>query len=220
MTIKSDKWIKRNVEIGNLLIEPFLPESVNTIDGKKVPSFGLSSYGYDIRLGRNFKVARHAPGCTPSRSFNDYPIHAQKNKVVKLANLDIYEDIVDVCDFDSKVFVEMNDVDEIIIPPHGFVLANSHEKVSLPRNTVAVCMGKSTIARSGLMVVVTPIEPGWTGYITLEIFNTLRLPVRLHAGIGITQLQFFESDEECETSYADRNGKYQNQEQSPIVPRN
>lgn len=225
MTIKSDKWIQRKVESKELVIEPFLSESVNNINGKKVPSFGLTSYGYDIRLGRNFKIARHSELATPHNFFTDsyvrgYKVAGERDSEV-LINIKPYEgNYVDICEFDDKFFVDMSDVDEIIIPPQGFILGHSFEKLSIPRNVSAVCMGKSTIARSGLIVIVTPLEPFWSGYITLEIFNTLRMPVKLRSGIGITQVQFFESDEECSVSYADRGGKYQNQPALPVSPKN
>lgn len=225
MTIKSDKWIKRSIESGSLGIIPFLPESVNQINDRKVPSFGLTSYGYDIRLGRNFKVARHSEMASPLRSSAEYYIASfteQGNeKTESLTMIKPYDDrCLDVCHFDDKFYVDVNDVSEIIIPPHGFILEHSVEKIKIPRNVSAVCMGKSTIARSGLIVVVTPLEPGWEGYVTLEIFNTLRMPLKLTAGIGITQVQFFESDEDCEVSYSDRKGKYQDQPAMPVAPKN
>lgn len=225
MTIKSDNWIKRSVETKILGIEPFFAESVNNINGKKVPSYGLTSYGYDIRLGRNFKVARHSELSSPNRSSANYYVNGHKVSGERdsqvFINMKPYDDsCVDVCDFDDKFFAELNDVDDIIIPPHGFVLGHSMEKITIPRNVSAVCMGKSTIARCGLIVIVTPLEPEWSGFITLEIFNTLRMPIKLRSGIGITQVQFFESDESCSVSYADRKGKYQNQPALPISPRN
>jgi dCTP deaminase len=193
MTIKSDIWIKEQVQ-KNQMITPFFDHSVKTKeDGKKIPSYGLSSYGYDIRLGRNFKLGRTN-------------LHG--------------ETILDVCDFDQAYFEDITDVDSVIIPPHGFVLGHSEEYFNIPRNVTAVCMGKSTIARSGLIVIVTPLESAWSGFVTLEIFNANNLPVRLHSGIGITQAQFFESDQQCEVSYADRGGKYQFQAKLPIAPRN
>ena len=225
MSIKCDNWIKRNVESGTLGIAPFVSESTNQLNGKKIPSYGLTSYGYDIRLGRNFKVARHSEMASPSRSFSDYYVTAFKEQDSHssqiLTKINPYDDrCLDVCEFDDKFYVDINDVSEIIIPPHGFILGHSEEKIKIPRNISAVCMGKSTIARSGLIVIVTPLEPEWEGFVTLEIFNTLRMPIKLTAGIGITQVQFFESDEPCSVSYGDRKGKYQDQPKEPISPRN
>lgn len=166
MTIKSDKWIQRKIESKELVIEPFLNESVNNINGKKVPSFGLTSYGYDIRLGRNFKIARHSDLASPHKFFTDsyvrgHKVAGERDSQV-LVNIKPYEgDYIDVCEFDDKFFVDLNDVDEIIIPPQGFILGHSFEKLAIPKNVSAVCMGKSTIARSGLIVIVTPLEPGW-----------------------------------------------------------
>ena len=190
MSIKSDKWILENVNLGNLGISPFVGESVNQLNGKKIPSYGLTSYGYDIRLGRNFKVARHSEMASPVRSFADYYVTAFKEldnqNSQLLTKINPCDDrYVDVCDFDEKFYVDINDVAEIVIPPHGFILGHSEEKIKIPRNISAVCMGKSTIARSGLIVIVTPLEPEWEGYVTLEIFNTLRMPIKLTAGIGI-----------------------------------
>lgn len=225
MTIKSDSWILENVKIGNLGITPFVERSISELNGKKIPSYGLTSYGYDIRLGRNFKVARHSELASPMRSHADYYVAAFKEQNNQdsqlLTKINPYDDrCVDVCNFDESFYVDINDVSEIIIPPHGFILGHSEEKIKIPRNISAVCMGKSTIARSGLIVIVTPLEPEWEGYVTLEIFNTLRMPIKLTAGIGITQVQFFEGDKPCAVSYGDRKGKYQDQPKAPISPRN
>lgn len=178
------------------MIVPFVNESVGTMvlenRNIKIPSFGLSSYGYDLRLGRNFKVMNGTKNA--------------RNVVIDPA-LDNQEDF----------FTEINDVDSIILLPHSFMLGVSMEKVTIPRNVLATCMGKSSVARLGLTCSITPIEPSWFGYITLEIKNETDHPIRLYAGQGIMQLLFNQSDENCLVSYADRNGKYQDQPAKPIA---
>lgn len=155
------------------------------IDGQKsdgIISYGLSSYGYDIRVDRKFK----------------------------LADSEMYG-IIDPKRFNERLFVDI-EADECVIPPHGFVLAESVEIVDVPRDTIVVCVGKSTYARCGIIVNVTPLEPEWCGRITLEISNTTPLPAKIYAGEGIAQLLFLRGDSVCETSYADRKGRYQGQE--------
>ena len=174
------------------MIAPFERESVNklVIDGveRKIPSYGLSSYGYDIRLGRNFKIFKVMPG------------------------------VVDMLNPPADLCAEENDVTSIVVPPLGMVLGVSVEKISMPRNVTATCMAKSTLARLGLSAQVTPLEAGWSGFITLEIFNMTQNAVRLYSGIGIMQLTFHES-EQCDVSYADRGGKYMDQPASPVEAR-
>ena len=127
---------------------------------------------------------------------------------------------IDISKFDNDCLAEVTDVDSIILPPHSFVLGHSEERIQVPSDVSITCMGKSTIARAGIIVTVTPLEAAWEGFITLEITNTTGIPVKLETGIGITQLQFFQSDEQCEVSYADRGGKYQNQGKEPVAGMN
>ena len=180
MTIKSDKWIRR-MAVEHGMIEPFEPELVREIDGRRIVSYGTSSYGYDIRCSREFRVFTN-----------------------------IYSTIVDPKNFDSNSFVEM-DGDHCVIPPNSFALARTLEYFRIPRNVLTVCLGKSTYARCGIIVNVTPFEPEWEGYVTLEFSNTTPLPAKIYANEGVAQVLFFESDEVCETSYKDRGGKYQGQ---------
>ncbi len=160
------------------MIEPFVEQQVR--DG--VVSYGLSSYGYDIRVASEFKIFTNVNNA-----------------------------IVDPKHFDPQSFVDYKG-ESCIIPPNSFVLARTVEYFRIPRNVLAVCVGKSTYARCGLIVNVTPLEPEWEGYLTLEISNTTPLPARVYSNEGIAQLLFFSSDEPCEVSYADRKGKYQNQQ--------
>ena len=180
MSIKSDKWI-RHMSESHGMIEPFEPNQVKQTDGKKVISYGTSSYGYDIRCAREFKIFTN-----------------------------INSTIVDPKNFDPRNFVEVED-DFCIIPPNSFALARTVEYFRIPRNILTVCLGKSTYARCGIIVNVTPFEPEWEGFVTLEFSNTTPLPAKIYAGEGVAQVLFFESDEACETSYKDRNGKYMRQ---------
>ncbi len=159
------------------MIEPFEPRQVR--DG--TISYGLSSYGYDIRVAAEFKVFTN-----------------------------VYNVIVDPKGFDERSFVDVHQ-SECVIPPNSFALARTEEYFRMPRNVLAICVGKSTYARCGIVVNVTPLEPSWEGYLTLEISNTTPLPAKIYGGEGIAQLLFFESDEEPETAYSDRKGKYQKQ---------
>jgi dCTP deaminase len=180
MAIKSDKWIRKMAKQHGM-IEPFEPDQVRHVDGKRVISFGTSSYGYDIRCANEFKIFTN-----------------------------INSTIVDPKNFDTKNFVELNS-DYCIIPPNSFALARTVEYFRIPRNVLTVCLGKSTYARCGIIVNVTPFEPEWEGYVTLEFSNTTPLPAKIYANEGIAQVLFFESDEECDISYKDRNGKYMGQ---------
>jgi len=177
MAIKPDKWI-RQMAIEQSMIEPFIEKQVR--DG--VISFGLSSYGYDIRIANEFKI---------------------------FTNLN--NTVVDPKNFDPLSFVDYSG-DECIIPPNSFALARTVEYFRIPRKVMTICVGKSTYARCGIITNVTPLEPGWEGFLTLEVSNTTPLPARIYANEGIAQLLFFESDEECQVSYSDRAGKYQTQE--------
>ena len=177
MSIKSDKWIRRMAE-QNGMIEPFEPGQVREAEGKKIISYGTSSYGYDIRCAPEFKVFTN-----------------------------IHSTVVDPKNFDEKSFVDMHG-DYCIIPPNSFALARTVEYFRIPRNVLTICLGKSTYARCGIIVNVTPFEPEWEGTVTLEISNTTPLPARIYANEGIAQVIFFQSDEPCEISYADKKGKY------------
>jgi dCTP deaminase len=181
MTVKSDRWIRQMAEEHGM-IEPFEPEQVRTNESlERVVSFGTSSYGYDVRCAADFKVFTN-----------------------------IRSAIVDPKDFDESSFVSMQD-DVCIVPPNSFALARTVEFFRIPRNVLTICLGKSTYARCGIIVNVTPLEPEWEGHVTLEFSNTTPLPAKIYANEGVAQMIFFESDEVCEVSYADREGKYQGQ---------
>ena len=165
----------------NGLIEPFEPQQIRSVNGSRVISYGTSSYGYDIRCAPEFKVFTN-----------------------------INSAVVDPKNFDSESFVDVNR-DVCIIPPNSFALARTVEFFRIPRNVLTICLGKSTYARCGIIVNVTPLEPEWEGYVTLEFSNTTPLPAKIYANEGVAQVIFLESDENCETSYADRGGKYQHQ---------
>ncbi len=177
MAIKADRWIRRMAQ-EKKMIDPFVDGQVR--DG--VISYGLSSYGYDIRVTDEFKIFTN-----------------------------VYSAVVDPKNFMPQSFVDFKG-DVCVIPPNSFVLAQTVEYFRIPRNVLTICLGKSTYARCGLIVNVTPFEPEWEGYVTLEISNTTPLPAKVYAYEGIAQVLFFESDETCETSYADRKGKYQKQQ--------
>ncbi len=163
------------------MIEPFEPNQVKETNGGRVISYGTSSYGYDIRCADEFKVFTN-----------------------------INSTIVDPKQFDEGSFVDVKGP-ECVIPPNSFALARTVEYFRIPRNVLAICLGKSTYARCGIIVNVTPLEPEWEGHVTLEFSNTTPLPARIYANEGVAQLLFLESDEVCETSYRDRAGKYQGQ---------
>ena len=182
-SIKADRWI-RKMALEHGMIDPFEDRQVRN----GVISYGLSSYGYDIRVADEFKVFTN-----------------------------INSTVVDPKNFDNRSFVDVK-ADVCIIPPNSFALAKTVEYFRIPRNVLTVCVGKSTYARCGLIVNVTPFEPEWEGYVTLEISNTTPLPAKVYANEGISQVLFFESDEDCEVSYADKAGKYQKQ-QGLTLPR-
>jgi dCTP deaminase len=177
MSVKSDKWIRRMAH-EHRMIEPFADAQVR--DG--VISYGVSSYGYDMRIADEFRIFTN-----------------------------INSTIVDPKKFDPTSFVEYKG-DICVIPPNSFALARSVEYFRIPRNVITICLGKSTYARCGIIVNVTPFEPEWEGFVTLEVSNTTPLPARIYAHEGIAQVLFLESDEICETSYADKKGKYQAQQ--------
>ena len=176
MSIKSDKWIKR-MSINNKMIEPFVESNVR----KDVVSYGLSSYGYDIRVSDEYKIFTN-----------------------------VNNSIIDPKKFDDKSFVNFKG-DVCVVPANSFALARSIEYFKIPRNVLTICLGKSTYARCGIIVNVTPFEPEWEGYVTLEISNTTPLPAKIYSNEGLCQVIFFESDEDCKVSYKDKSGKYQSQ---------
>ena len=183
MGLKPDHWIRKMVREEGM-IEPFADNQVH--DG--VISYGVSSYGYDIRVANEFKIFTN-----------------------------VYSAIVDPKDFKSDSMVDFKG-DVCVIPPNSFALARTVEYFRIPRSVLTICVGKSTYARCGIIVNVTPFEPQWEGFVTLEISNTTPLPARIYANEGIAQVLFFQADEECETSYADKKGKYQKQE-SIVLPK-
>lgn len=180
MSIKSDRWIRRMAQEHGM-IEPFEPGQVRTVNGQRIISYGTSSYGYDVRCSREFKVFTN-----------------------------IYSATVDPKDFSEKSFVDIES-DVCIIPPNSFALARTVEYFRIPRDVLTICLGKSTYARCGIIVNVTPLEPEWEGHVTLEFSNTTTLPAKIYANEGVAQMLFLQSDEMCETSYKDRGGKYQGQ---------
>ena len=163
------------------MIEPYVPGQVSSVDGNRVISYGTSSYGYDIRCSNEFKIFTN-----------------------------INTAIVDPKEFSEASFVDIQS-EVCIIPPNSFALARTVEFFRIPRSVLTVCLGKSTYARCGVIVNVTPFEPEWEGYATLEFSNTTPLPAKIYANEGVAQVIFFESDDPCETSYKDRDGKYQGQ---------
>jgi dCTP deaminase len=180
MSIKSDKWIRRMAQEHGM-IEPFVERQMRGEGADRVISYGVSSYGYDVRCADEFKVFTNINSAT-----------------------------VDPKNFDEKSFVDVKS-DVCIIPPNSFALARTVEFFRIPRNVLTICLGKSTYARCGIIVNVTPLEPEWEGHVTLEFSNTTTLPAKIYANEGVAQMLFFESDEECEVSYKDRGGKYQGQ---------
>ena len=181
MTIKSDKWI-RKMAVENGMIEPFQEDQIRySDDNSRLISYGLSSYGYDVRCSNEFKIFTNT-----------------------------HSSIVDPKSFDPKSFVDVT-AEECIIPPNSFALARTVEYFKIPRSVLTLCLGKSTYARCGIIVNVTPLEPEWEGHVTLEFSNTTNLPAKIYANEGVAQMIFFESDQICETSYKDRGGKYQGQ---------
>ena len=182
MGLKPDHWIEKMAREG--MIEPY--EAAQVRQG--VISYGVSSYGYDIRVADEFKIFTN-----------------------------INSAVVDPKNFDAKSMVDFKG-DVCIIPPNSFALARTVEYFRIPRSVLTICLGKSTYARCGIIVNVTPFEPEWEGFVTLEISNTTPLPAKIYANEGIAQVLFFEADEECRVSYADKKGKYQKQ-QSIVLPK-
>ena len=178
MAVMSDRWIRRMAR-EHAMIEPFTDAQVR----QGVISYGLSSYGYDARVGTDFKIFTN-----------------------------VNSSVVDPKNFDQQSFVDRN-TDVCVIPPNSFALARTVEYFRIPRDVLVICVGKSTYARCGIIVNVTPLEPEWEGHVTLEFSNTTPLPARIYANEGVAQMLFFQADADdiCETSYKDRGGKYQGQ---------
>jgi len=174
------RWIREMSE-NHGMIEPYEPGQVREAAGQKLISYGTSSYGYDVRCSRQFKVFTNINSAT-----------------------------VDPKNFDEGSFVDVED-DVCIIPPNSFALASTVEYFRIPSDVLVVCLGKSTYARCGIIVNVTPLEPEWEGHVTLEFSNTTTLPAKIYAGEGVAQMLFFKSDEQCEVTYKMRGGKYQGQ---------
>jgi len=177
--IKSDRWIREAATVG--MISPFNNAQVKEKNGGPVISYGVSSYGYDVRCSDEFKVFTN-----------------------------INSTVVDPKNFDESAFVDIKS-DVCVIPPNSFALARTVEFFRIPRDVLVVCLGKSTYARCGIIINVTPLEPEWEGHVTLEFSNTTPLPAKIYANEGVAQMLFFGGNEVCETSYKDRNGKYQGQ---------
>jgi dCTP deaminase len=188
MSVCSDQWIRRMAK-ENAMIEPFVDGQVRAGEsGGRLISYGLSSYGYDLRVSDEFKVFTN-----------------------------VFSSVVDPKNFDPASFVDMK-TDVCIVPPNSFALARSVEYFRIPRDVLTICVGKSTYARCGIIVNVTPFEPEWEGHVTLEISNTTPLPARIYANEGLAQVVFFKAEQVCETSYSDRGGKYMKQ-QGITIPR-
>ena len=188
MSIKSDRWIKRMSRAQNL-INPFEEKLIRTVEDRRIISCGLSSYGYDCRLARDeFKVFSPVTGTE-----------------------------IDPKNFDPNSLLDVpirraeDGTDYWLLPPHSYALGVTIERFQIPRNVTALAIGKSTYARCGVIANTTPLEANWCGRLVVELYNAANLPVRLYAEEGFIQILFFESDEECETSYSDRGGKYQDQ---------
>ena len=181
MAMREDTWI-RKMALEHKMIEPFVDGQVRfSEEGEKLVSYGLSSYGYDLRIADEFKVFTN-----------------------------VYNSLVDPKNFNEDSFIDIQGK-ECIIPPNSFALARSVEYFRIPRNILTICLGKSTYARCGIIVNVTPFEPEWEGHVTLEISNTTPLPAKIYANEGVAQVIFFEAKNPCAISYAEREGKYQKQ---------
>jgi len=180
MAIKSDRWIEK-MALEHGMISPFQKDQMCEVSGRRIISYGNSSYGYDVRCADDFKIFTN-----------------------------INSAIVDPKAFDANSFVNVKS-DVCIIPPNSFALAHTIEYFRIPRNVLTICLGKSTYARCGIIVNVTPLEPEWEGHVTLEFSNTTPLPAKIYANEGVAQMIFLESDDVCAVSYRDRGGKYQGQ---------
>jgi dCTP deaminase len=188
MSVKSDRWILRMCR-AQQLITPFEEALIREINGRRIISAGLSSYGYDLRLAPDgFRVF------SPIASAEIDPKNFDESSLIEAP--------LKTSDDGSQYW---------LMPPHTYALGVTVETFNMPRNVIGICLGKSTLARVGIIVNTTPLEPGWRGRLVLEFSNCADLPVRIYANEGVAQVTFFESDEDCETSYADRQGKYQGQ---------
>ena len=188
MTVKSDLWIRRMAQEAQL-IQPFNSKLVREVDGRRIISAGASSYGYDMRLADDgFRVFS--------------PIHGREIDPKKFDEDSLVEPPLRTTEDGSRYY---------LMPPHSYALGVTVETFRMPRNVTAICMGKSTYARAGLIVNTTPLEAGWTGRLVIELGNLADLPLRVYVNEGIGQVIFFESDEDCDVSYEDRGGKYQGQ---------
>ncbi len=180
MSLQPDHWI-RKMAVEEKMIEPFVDQQMRLFNQQRIISYGLSSYGYDLRVADEFKVFTN-----------------------------VFNTVVDPKDFDDRSFINIK-TDVCIVPPNSFALARSVEYFRIPRDVLTICVGKSTYARCGIIVNVTPFEPAWEGHVTLEISNTTPLPARIYANEGLAQVLFFQSTSPCDISYADRHGKYMKQ---------
>jgi dCTP deaminase len=180
VSVKPDRWIEK-MALEQGMITPFEPRQIRSGDNGGMISYGVSSYGYDVRCAREFKIFTN-----------------------------INSSIVDPKNFDEKSFIDVCS-DVCIIPPNSFALARTVEYFRIPRNVLTICLGKSTYARCGIIVNVTPLEPEWEGHVTLEFSNTTTLPAKIYANEGVAQMIFLEASESCAVSYRDRQGKYQGQ---------
>ena len=180
MAIKSDKWIIENAQ-ENQLISPFESKQIREVEGEKIVSYGVSSYGYDVRCSNEFKIFTNT-----------------------------HSSIVDPKKFDPKSFVDVT-AEQCIIPPNSFALARTVEYFKIPRSVLTLCLGKSTYARCGIIVNVTPLEPEWEGHVTLEFSNTTNLPAKIYANEGVAQFIFLKGNEKPSVTYAKRKGKYMKQ---------
>ena len=180
MSIQPDNWI-RKMALEHGMIEPFQDNQVKNFEDKKLVSYGLSSFGYDLRVSDEFKIFTN-----------------------------VLNSVVDPKNFDDNSFIDVKG-DICIVPPNSFVLSRSIEYFRIPRDVLTICLGKSTYARCGIIVNVTPFEPEWEGHVTLEISNTTPLPAKIYANEGLAQVIFFKSENACDVSYADRKGKYMKQ---------
>ncbi|AKL98032.1 dCTP deaminase [Endomicrobium proavitum] len=206
--VKSDKWIIKNAQ-ENKIIEPFEAGQVKKVDGRGVISYGTSSYGYDMRLSDEFMVIKSEVEQKQYNAMIEQPVvsHCSTSQLPNFPTSGFILDPKNSNDLFEPVKVK----DYIVIPPNSIVLGKTIEYFRIPRDVVTIAFGKSTYARCGIFVNVTPFEPEWEGYVTLSIANTINLPVKVYANEGIAQVLFLGADEVCEISYADRKGKYQAQ---------
>lgn len=231
MSLKSDKWIIEKcdpLKNEKPMIDPYSPVSVKVDEkGNRIPSWGVSSYGYDVRMDKTIKIYR-------STEIQVYYINGSRVIIEPIKRTGIYGCVknneyitqnefsplsLKISENVSEFYQVFENVDTIVIPPNGFILGNTVENFNMPDRTLGVCIGKSTLARMGILPLVTPLEPNWSGFLTLEIKNLNTVPVEIETFTGIAQINFYESEDDCLVSYADRGGKYQNQAKIPVDPR-